>query len=77
MFLSSGGANLFAPDAFYGFISDTPNIKSFTLTDGYVGIRNIQEIAGVPEPASWGLMILGFAGVGAALRTRRQAMSAA
>jgi hypothetical protein len=30
---------------------------------------------GVPEPASWGMMILGFACAGAALRRRRQAMT--
>ena len=29
---------------------------------------------GVPEPASWGLMILGFGGMGAALRRRRPAL---
>ncbi|MFL5298194.1 MAG: PEPxxWA-CTERM sorting domain-containing protein, partial [Phenylobacterium sp.] len=29
-------------------------------------------VAGVPEPASWALMILGFGGVGSALRTRRR-----
>ena len=28
---------------------------------------------GVPEPATWGLMILGFGGIGAALRRRRTA----
>jgi len=31
---------------------------------------------GVPEPASWALMILGFGGVGAALRSRRRAVFA-
>jgi hypothetical protein len=80
LLLSSGGANINTPDAFYGFISDTADIKSFTLTDGFIGIRNLREIpgpAGVPEPASWALLILGFAGLGAALRTRRQALSAA
>jgi hypothetical protein len=29
----------------------------------------------VPEPASWGLMILGFGGIGAAMRTRRRALA--
>lgn len=32
-------------------------------------IRNIS--VGVPEPATWGLMIMGFGGIGAALRRRR------
>ena len=32
---------------------------------------------GVPEPASWALMILGFAGVGVAMRGRSKALSAA
>lgn len=33
--------------------------------------------AGVPEPAAWGLMILGFAGVGAAIRANRTLAAAA
>jgi hypothetical protein len=37
--------------------------------DGSVGVP--AEIM-VPEPASWTLMILGFGGVGAALRARRK-----
>lgn len=32
-----------------------------------------EEPAGVPEPASWALMILGFGAAGARLRTRRRA----
>jgi hypothetical protein len=31
---------------------------------------------GVPEPAAWGLMILGFGGIGAVLRRRRQTLPA-
>ena len=36
--------------------------------------RDFQDFtttAGVPEPAAWGLMILGFGGIGAAMRRRR------
>jgi hypothetical protein len=32
---------------------------------------------GVPEPASWALMIMGFGGLGAVLRTKRRSPSAA
>jgi hypothetical protein len=32
-------------------------------------------IPGVPEPTTWGLMILGFGGIGAMLRRRRQAVA--
>ena len=31
--------------------------------------------AGVPEPSAWSLMILGFAGLGTALRRRRRVMA--
>jgi len=71
--LSAAGANLQSPDAFYGFIEGSASIKYFTLTDGYVGIRNMQAISessGVPEPASWATLILGFFGIGSLLRRR-------
>jgi hypothetical protein len=32
----------------------------------------VQVPAGIPEPATWGMMILGFGGVGALLRRRRE-----
>jgi hypothetical protein len=34
-------------------------------------------VGSVPEPAAWGLMVLGFAGMGAALRSRRQRSASA
>lgn len=37
----------------------------------------IISFAGVPEPATWGLMILGFGSVGAAMRRRRSASTTA
>jgi hypothetical protein len=41
----------------------------FQLTDGFV------QMTGTPEPESWALMILGFGGIGAMLRGRRQQVS--
>ena len=38
---------------------------------------NPQSLNFVPEPATWALMIMGFAGVGAALRNRRKGLVAA
>jgi hypothetical protein len=47
-------------------------LDNVTLSDtGQVGA------GGVPEPASWALMITGFAGLGAALRGRRASLTAA
>ena len=42
----------------------------FTLDDLTVGLVNTP--GGIPEPAAWGLMVAGFAAVGAALRGRRR-----
>lgn len=51
------------------------NIPEFFPTLG-VGIGTV-SLAEVPEPASWGLMILGFGAAGCALRRRRAASEAA
>ncbi|WP_372785703.1 PEPxxWA-CTERM sorting domain-containing protein [Phenylobacterium sp.] len=41
--------------------------------------RGAHNAAGgsLPEPASWGLMIIGFGGMGAVLRSQRRALAAA
>jgi hypothetical protein len=44
------------------------------VATGLVGATLVP--GGVPEPASWALMILGFGGVGAVLRRRRQGQAA-
>ena len=71
---NNGVTNTFAPNGYYGFQRATADIKSFILLNGYVGARNFSYIApamaGVPEPASWALMLAGFGLVGTALRRR-------
>ncbi len=48
---------------------------TFTTQDGSVAQRaNFQPI-GVPEPATWGMMILGLGLAGAAMRRRRQSVT--
>lgn len=57
-----------------------PSITRVAVAPGsfndWVGVDNISftgAVAGVPEPAAWLTMLLGFAGLGAALRARRAA----
>jgi PEP-CTERM motif len=54
-------------------------VKSIAFTSGTSNAFEFDKLAGgVPEPASWALMILGFGGAGVALRAqrRRQAVCA-
>jgi hypothetical protein len=51
-------------------------VNSVTFTSGDQNAFEFDKLAGgVPEPASWALMILGFGGAGAALRGRRRLAS--
>ena len=50
------------------FASDLVNADDKT---GNVGAT--LQVSAVPEPATWGMMLVGFAGVGTALRRRRRA----
>ncbi len=53
----------------------TSTIRLAAVTDSNAGVffDTVSVTGGVPEPASWALMILGFGGVGAVLRSRRRA----
>lgn len=63
-----------APTVKLTFLSST----SLSSSNLGVGLDNVtwdmvrQPVAGVPEPASWALMIAGFGGIGAAFRVRRR-----
>lgn len=54
--------------------TNTGNVESVFLRNGSItctGPSCTITTGGVPEPASWAMMILGLGGVGAALRRRR------
>jgi hypothetical protein len=70
----TSGENKFAFEAIDG--QSIANLH-FDVTGG--GITTVKQVridpagaAGVPEPGTWGLMLLGFAGAGYALRRRRR-----
>jgi hypothetical protein len=61
--------------AFYRFDAGT-NLDSFSFTNGSVSGVSLYKTGAVPEPATWGLMILGIGLAGGAMRRRqRQAVS--
>jgi PEP-CTERM motif len=76
--LSSGGSNDVTPNSFYGFQESSKDIAYLTLTDGYVAAIGGLSIATVPEPSTWAMMLLGFAGLGfAGYRASRKGASVA
>jgi hypothetical protein len=62
-FLSNTGGWWFAADIYDGATGQTYEVAA----------RDAFVLAGVPEPATWALMIIGLGGVGALLRRRRSA----
>jgi len=50
----------------------TGNFTLTTLTGGSPIALTIAEVAAIPEPATWGMMLLGFGVVGAGMRARRR-----
>jgi hypothetical protein len=63
------GSNGGAPPIFFTVDVARLNSDHVVVATGVVGATLVT--GGVPEPASWALMILGFGGVGAVLRRRR------
>lgn len=61
-FTQYGGADLFTGDP----ANPQFNLGSFTLPSIVTGqsFLTISQVAAVPEPSTWAMMILGFAGIG-------------
>jgi len=57
------------------YLADT-SVKSYQVPTLDLFVYAGSGIPGVPEPASWAMMLVGFAGLGAAMRSRRQQASA-
>lgn len=72
--LDQNGQNFFTAEASGGEVIKTAQISS---TVGLADIAQVRlgtsPISAIPEPAAWGMMILGFFGLGAILRSRRRA----
>ena len=66
---SVGDFNLYnSGQGYYGFLSSVTN--SSGTADGRFATANI---AAVPEPTTWAMMLIGFAGIGYSTRRRRRA----
>jgi hypothetical protein len=64
----------------HGLTNNTPCTLSFqglVSADETSFIDQVSASGGVPEPAGWALMIVGFGGVGAALRGKRRSFATA
>jgi hypothetical protein len=69
-FLSNAGGFWFAADIYDGATGRTYNVAA---KDAFVD----RTRTGVPEPGTWALMLVGFGGAGAMLRSRRRLQRAA
>ena len=71
----SGNQIVGETNGFVSYRSTGPLISRVTFSSGQNSFEFDNIAAGVPEPATWALMILGFGAVGGAMR-RRQAVAA-
>jgi hypothetical protein len=55
-------------------VNNGPAQGSVAVNSGTTAVPAIPGTAAVPEPAAWAMMILGFGGVGALIRRRREAL---
>lgn len=62
---------------FHHYGTDQGPYYQYTLTGSVTGLEVLQDqIAAVPEPATWAMMLLGFLGIGGLVRARRSRFAA-
>jgi hypothetical protein len=69
----------FGPTQFEGFVSTTPfDTITFSVPspDGYFVVDVTTAVAAVPEPSTWAMLLLGFAGIGFMGYRRRKSITA-
>jgi hypothetical protein len=59
-----------------GITSGTIDLNTYFTNNGGISHVDLFDSGAVPEPATWALMLLGFAGVGAAMRRSRKSKPA-
>jgi hypothetical protein len=57
----------------YNFTFTGTGSEYLYIVGAGVAVDNFSVVAAAPDPATWALMLVGFAGVGAAIRARRSA----
>ena len=62
-------------DPIYWDQNDGPS-AGYENAEGSIGSETFDITSSVPEPASWALMLVGFGGIGAAMRSRRRVAAA-
>lgn len=79
-FLANNGQFNVKQPGFYGFTFANPVIKRVVFSNGFIAVRNMSWTGpavggstGVPEPATWAMLIAGFGIAGIAVRRHRAA----